>query len=113
MYKFKKEVLDQFKKYSNEMRFWSDELFFNNHPNHQKIIDLVCKGIQKQAVEVFGNTRGLTLFLNPDEIKIDENVEEYSYKSLCNFLKHNKEILEALRENISIFIKTIEKEKNI
>lgn len=113
MYKIKKEVLSQFKKYSNEMRFWGDELFFNNHPNHQKIINLVCKGIQKQAVEVFGNTRGLTLFLNHDEIKTNGSVEEYSYEHLCNFLKHNKEVLEVLRENISIFIKTIEKEKNI
>jgi uncharacterized protein YacL (UPF0231 family) len=113
MFKFKKEVLCQFKKYSNEMRFWGDELFFKNHPKHQKIMELVCKGIQKQAVEVFGNTRGLTLFLNPDEIKIDENEDEYSYEHLCNFLKHNKEILNILRENLSIFIKTIEKEKNI
>lgn len=110
---FKKEVLSQFKKHSKEMRFWDDELFFNNHPNHQKIIDLVCKRIQKQAVEVFGNTRGLTLFLNHEEIETDTQNEEYSYEHLCNFLKHNKEILEVLRENISIFIKTIEKEKNI
>lgn len=94
MIKFKKEVLSQFKKYSNEMRFWG----FNNHPNHNKIIDLVAKGIQKQAVEVFGNTRGLSLFLNQEEIETDKNVEEYSYKNLCNFLKHNKEILEVLRD---------------
>lgn len=110
---FKKEVLSQFKKYSNEMRFWGDELFFNNHPNHNKIIDLVTKGIQKQAVEVFGNTRGLTLFLNQEEIETDMQNEEYSYEHLCNFLKHNKDMLNVLRENISLFVKTIEKEKNI
>lgn len=113
MYKIKREVLGQFKKYTNEMRFWGDELFFSNHPNHNKIIKLVTKGIQKQAVEVFGNTRGLTLFLNQEEIKTNENVEDYSYEHLCNFIKHNNDMLSSLSEKISIFIKTIEKEKSI
>lgn len=111
-----KEFLLKLKKLSGEILHWEDKIF---HSETNKACEFVQFELEEQVVEIFGDTRGVKLNIDGNELMGDvgydwddpdaddpEKQEDFYYESL----ETNRTLLKELSDNIKTFIEIIEKE---
>ena len=112
----KLELIKKLKDYARKMPCWDNILFYCDHAEHYNLMDLVWWDIHEQVVEMFGDTRGIDLIIDPRDIVTDFHMnletdeEDEKREFYDNALEHNYDMLLNLSDNIKKFIKIVEKE---
>lgn len=111
-----KEFLLKLKRISKEILHWEEKIF---HTQTDTVSRFLETELEEQVTEIFGDTRGVKLYIDGDELMGDvcydwdepdaddpEKQEDFYYECL----ETNRKALKELSENIKTFIKIIEKE---
>lgn len=111
-----KEFLQKLKKLSGEILHWEEKIY---HTETDNVSRFLVTELEEQVTEIFGDTRGVKLYIDGDEIAGDicydwddadaddpNKQDDFYYECL----EINRKALKELSENIKTFIKIIEKE---
>lgn len=111
-----KEFLQKLKKISGEILHWEEKIF---HTQTDTVSDFLEIELEEQVTEIFGDTRGINLSIDGNELMGDvcydwddpdadseEKWDDFYYESL----ETNRKALKQLSDNIKKFIEIVENE---
>lgn len=103
------ELLEELSEYTDPSWSLASDLYYSERAENDKLTNLVVYDIQDRVEQIFGDTRGLNLRIDPADIitDYDEDVDHDDYDELID---HNYELLSDLGSRIQQFLDIIEKE---
>ena len=103
------EVLELLNEYVETNWSLASDLYYSGRSANTKLTNLFVYDMQSRVEQVFGDTRGIDLFIDPAEIvtDCDEDVDHDDYNELID---HNYKLLSDLGSRIQQFLDVIEKE---
>jgi hypothetical protein len=103
------DVLDLLSAYTDPSWSLASDLYYSEHANNHDLTNLFVYDIQDRVEQVFGDTRGVDLFIDPADIMTDCD-EDVDHDDSDELIDHNYELLSDLGSRIQQFLDIIEKE---
>lgn len=103
------DVLDLLSAYTDPSWSRASDLYYSECANNHNLTNLFIYDIQDRVEQVFGDTRGVDLFIDPADIITDCD-EDVDHDDSDELIDHNYELLSDFGSRIQQFLDIIEKE---
>lgn len=103
------DLLEELSEYTDPSWSVASDLYYSECAENHNLTNLFVSDIQDRVEQIFGDTRGLYLRIDPADIitDLDEDVDHDDYDELIG---HNYELLSDIGSRIQQFLDIIEKE---
>lgn len=103
------EVLELLNEYTEPSWSVASDLYYSERAENDNLTNLFGYDIQDRVEQIFGDTRGLNLRIDPSDFITDDD-EDIDRDEFNEWIDHNYELLSDLGSRIQQFLEIIEKE---